>query len=115
MVWGCVTSKSVGTLHRIEGRMDAEMYTQILQSSLLSTLKKLRITKKYTHFAQDNDPKHKSKLAMSWFESHHVHLLPWASSSPDMNIIEHVWDYLDSIICARKEQPKNKEEFWKVL
>lgn len=90
MVWGCVTSKGIGRLHRIDGKMDAEMYTGILQKSLLRTLKDYRIPKRTMYFAQDNDPKHTSKTAASWFKRNRVRIFAWASSSADMNIMEHV-------------------------
>ena len=115
MVWGCITSRGVGRIHRIDGKMDAKLYTQILQRSLLQTYGDHRILKRSTYFAQDNDPKHTSKLAAAWFKRNRVHLLPWPSTSADMNIIEHVWDYLDRNIRAREVQPRNKEEFWEVL
>lgn len=115
MVWGCITSRGVGRLYRIDGKMDADKYTQILRQSLLQTYRDYRIPKRSTYFAQDNDPKHTSKKAMAWFKQNRVHVLPWASSSADMNIIEHVWDYLDRSVRAREVQPRNKEEFWAVL
>ena len=115
MVWGCITSRGVGRLYRIDGRMDAEKYTQILRHSLLQTYRDYRIPKRSTYFAQDNDPKHTSKLATLWFKQNRVRLLPWASSSADMNIIEPVWDYLDRHIRSREVQPSNKDEFWSIL
>lgn len=115
MVWGCVTSRGVGRLHRIDGKMDADKYTEILRQSLLQTYRDYRIPKRTTYFAQDNDPKHTSKKATAWFKQNRVHLLPWASSSADMNIIEHVWDYLDRAVRAREVQPRNKDEFWAAL
>ena len=43
MVWGCMSSKGVGTLHRITGKMDAAMYTDILSKNLGASLRKLRM------------------------------------------------------------------------
>ncbi len=44
-----------------------------------------------------------------------IDLLPWAPSSPDMNIIEHVWDHLDHLVRMQNLLPRNKEEFWVAL
>ena len=95
--------------------MDAKMYTEILQKSLLQTLRDHRINKRHSYFQQDNDPKHRSKMATMWFKRNKIRVLDWASSSPDMNIIEQVWSYLDTMMHSREVQPRNKEEFWEAL
>ena len=38
MVWGCMTPQGVGYMCKIDGRMDAELYTSILQDDLLATV-----------------------------------------------------------------------------
>jgi hypothetical protein len=61
---------------------------------LLGTLRdwKLKKTGKMTIiFQQDNDPKHTSHVASDWFAQKKVKKLAWPPSSPDMNIIKHVW------------------------
>ena len=35
MVWGCMTIQGVGYMCKIDGRMDTELYTTILQDDLL--------------------------------------------------------------------------------
>ena len=95
MVWGCVTEKGVGRLHRVVGNMDASQYVEILNKSLLGTLKDHRFKKSAVIFQQDGDPKHRSKMATEWFIKKKVKLLDWAPSSPDMNIIEHIWGYIE--------------------
>ena len=118
MVWGCISAKGMGRLHRIDGIMRAQEYVEILEDSFLGSLKDLgyrRTGNSGVIFQQDNDPKHKSRLAMSWFKRHRVKLLDWPPSSPDMNIIEHVWDQLDALIRARNPLPCNKEEMWAAL
>ena len=39
--------------------------------------------------------------------------MDWPPQSPDLNIIEAVWDHLDRV--RNKGQPKSKEELWEVL
>ena len=39
--------------------------------------------------------------------------MDWPPQSPDLNIIEAVWDHLDRE--RNKGQPKSKEELWEVL
>lgn len=69
----------------------------------------------YATCQQDNDRKHTSKLAQSWFTEHKILLLPWPSSSPDMNIIEHVWSKLDHRVRAHNPLPRNRDELWTAL
>ncbi len=118
MVWGCITREGMGRLHHIEGIMNGPGYVDILQQSLLGTLKdqKLKKTgKDKIIFQQDNDPKHTSHVAKDWFQNRKVTVLPWLPSSPDMNIIEHVWDQLDHLICAWDPLPHNRDEMWEAL
>lgn len=32
-----------------------------------------------------------------------------------MNIIEHVWDYLDKMVRTRNHRPRNRDELWLAL
>ena len=115
MVWGVITPSGVGRLHRVDGNMDAHQYTKILKTSLLGTLKDRKIKKKDIIFQQDNDPKHTSKMATNWFKTNRVKVLEWPPASPDMSIIEPVWDHLDQNVRARPRQPRNKDELWAAL
>lgn len=118
MVWGCITREGMGRLHHIEGIMDGPGYADILNKNLLGTLRdhKLKHIGKYKIiFQQDNDSKHQSHVAQGFFEDKKLALLPWPPSSPDMNIIEHIWDQLDSLIWAHIPLPCNKTKMWEAL
>ena len=64
---------------------------------------------------RSNNPKHTSQLATHWFEDHDIILLPWPSSSPDMNIIKHVWDESDCYVCCCNPLPCNVDKLWAAL
>jgi hypothetical protein len=115
MVWGCITAEGLGRICRVEGIMDAKLYTEILNDDVLGTLKDLGIKKKDIYFQQDNDPKHNSRLARDWFAAKHVDKLDWPPNSPDMNIIEHVWHHLDKLVRTRDPLPSNLNELWLAL
>ncbi len=115
MVWGCITANGPGRLHRVEGKMDAKQYCDILTESLLGTLQDYGLSHRDIIFQQDNDPKHTSKLAQGWFWKNGMAVMTWPPNSPDMNILEHVWNYIDSRLRARKKQPSNLEELWVAL
>jgi hypothetical protein len=115
MVWGCVTSRGFGRLHRVEGRMKKEQYCHILEESFLGTLQDQDFDVSDIIFQQDNDPKHTAKLTTQWFKDHNVEVLPWPANSPDMNIIEHVWKALDDRVRQRERQPANQDDLWAIL
>eukprot|EP00301_Raphidiophrys_heterophryoidea_P008488 c13135_g1_i4.p1 GENE.c13135_g1_i4~~c13135_g1_i4.p1 ORF type:complete len:223 (+),score=43.48 c13135_g1_i4:109-777(+) len=62
MLWGCMNSQGVGGFCKIEGAMDASLYTSIMEDEMLDSIKKFKLQKKKWYFQQDNDPKHTSRL-----------------------------------------------------
>jgi hypothetical protein len=69
MVWGCITPNGTGRLHRVQGRMDAVQYCDILSESLLGTLDDYGTTASAILYQQDNDSKHTSRRAQTWFKT----------------------------------------------
>ena len=98
----------------ISWSVDGPLYIEILNDDLLGNLKDLGINKKDIYFQQDNDPKHTSCIAKDWFLKK-VDVLSWPANSPDMNIIEHAWDYLDCRVCTRTTLHCNHDELWEAL
>ncbi|CDR18374.1 unnamed protein product [Oncorhynchus mykiss] len=61
ILWGCFSAKGTGRLHRIEGRMDAAMYREILANNLIPSVRALKMGRGWV-FQHDNDPKHTGQL-----------------------------------------------------
>src|SRR5882724_11598566 len=70
MIWGCMLWEGVWYTCKIDGRMDAELYTKILQDELQDSIAYYDKDPSRVIFQQDNDPKHKSHKARNWFEDH---------------------------------------------
>jgi hypothetical protein len=112
MIWGCMTTAGVGLMCRIEGKMDAELYEEILEDHVFQTLEYYDLDSSNFIFQQDNDPKHTSKRAKKWFEDHEVQLLDWPAQSPDLNPIEHLWHILKMHLQQYENPPKGIQELW---
>jgi len=112
MMWGCMTSKGVGLACRIEGRMNAAYYTNILTNEFLATLAFRGLDHREVIFQQDNDPKHTSAAASNWFDLYEIPVLEWPSQSPDLNPIEHLWRHLKMELAKFEAEPRTIDELW---
>jgi len=56
-----MTAQGVGHACRINGKMDAALYTHILDDEFLETLEYYELGRDEIIFQQDNDPKHTSR------------------------------------------------------
>ncbi|CAK5263733.1 unnamed protein product [Mycena citricolor] len=114
-VWGMITLEGLGRLVHIEGNMDKFLYRDILQDNFLRSLDDLNLDLCGCYFQQDNDPKHTARIVSEWFHENSIDVLPWPATSPDMNIIEHVWDHLDHMVRARRPLPLGEKDLWQAL
>jgi transposase len=112
MMWGCMTSQGVGHACRIDGGMDAQLYTHILSDEFLQTLAYHGLKVDEIIFQQDNDSKHTSRIARQWFEDNKVEVLSWPAQSPDLNPIEHLWRHLKRQLAACSTSATSMHELW---
>ena len=112
MIWGCMGWDGVGYMTRIEGRMDAPLYTSILDDELMRSVRYWKKPMAHYIFQQDNDPKHTSAMATNSLKRHHMRTMVWPSQSPDLNPIEHLWNHLKRQLNADENKPRGIEALW---
>ena len=79
----------VGSLVKLEGRLDSTAYQQVLEEHILTDAAAL--IRDDVVLQQDNAPIHTSRSTRQWLRQHDVTLLDWLPKSHDANPIENLW------------------------
>ena len=86
--WGAISMNGKVDLHLFVSNLTKEDYVKILKDNLKDIK---QIGGKSFVFQWDNDPRHKSKLALEFYEKNKIDQLDWPPYSPDLNPIEYIW------------------------
>lgn len=110
MIWACVSWYGVGPIFWIKEKMTADVYVNIMQNTMLPFAEE-EMPLRWV-YQQDNDPKHTSKKARTWFQEHGVEVMSWPAQSPDLNPIEHLWNDVKKAV--HDGSPQNLQEVWEL-
>ncbi len=83
MVWGCISAYGMGSLHVLEGTMNAERYIKVLEQHMLPSRRRA--------FQQDNAKPHTAAITTAGLRSRRVRVLNWPACSPDLSPIQNIW------------------------
>ena len=107
MVWGAIRGDGIRVLVKSEKNVDSHEYQRILDVSLPHIYTPSCILQ------QDGAPAHRSVSTKKYFHENNITVLqPWPAQSPDLSIIENLWQLLKERVTLRK--PNNLEQLWKV-
>lgn len=108
MVWGCFSYYGMGPIHKISGTMDRFKYLDILKNVMMPYAE-WEMPLKFI-FQHDNDPKHTANVVKDWIAKEKIRVMKWPAQSPDLNLIENLWEITNRQI--RKVTIRNKDQLF---
>jgi hypothetical protein len=115
MTWGCITSRGVGELIRLDGIVDSKKYINVLSDCLMKTLEKYELNPKKVTFMQDNAAIHTAKNVLEWLSINKIKVVDWLARSPDVNPIKKSMDNYRMRIKKTPKKPTNADELWELI
>ncbi len=100
MVWGCISAYGMGSLHVLEGSMNAERYIKVLEQHMLPSRRRL-FHRRPCVFQQDNAKQDTAAITTAWLRSRRVRVLNWPACSPDLSPLENIWHIIKREIRQR--------------
>nr|CAH7719951.1 unnamed protein product [Callosobruchus chinensis] len=108
MFWGGIRFNGRTQLIHIPATMTGAYYQQNVFNAIVQPLRN-EIGDQFI-FMDDNARPHRTRAVQQTLENGNVARLEWPAMSPDMNPIEHVWNYVSRAIFNRNNHPRSTQE-----
>ncbi|GFO47543.1 transposable element tcb2 transposase [Plakobranchus ocellatus] len=108
MVWGSIRANLKTACITVQNSLTARRYiNEVLAAQLIPFL--------HEHpgfvFMHVNAPAHGAIITRDFLCHNNVQLISsWPANSPDLNLVEHLWDYMDSALRHQERQFTNPQE-----
>jgi transposase len=109
-VWGCFSLTCKIDLYVLDGTLTGQKYRDEILRPLVVPHFDCHPLASRPILMDDNARPHRARIAQDYLQQEAIELLPWPAMSPDMNPIEHLWDYLGRKVNARTPKCQNIQE-----
>lgn len=108
MVWGGISLTGRTDLVTVNGNLNSERYiTDILEAHVVPYAPYIGPNFLLMH---DNARSHTSLIVRNYPKEVGIDHIDWPARSPDLNPIEHVWDFIGRRLRSEGRQPQNLQE-----
>ena len=113
MVRGMIFANGNIWLEWLKGRQNSESYKQLLDEKAQPRIRR-EMGNDFV-LQQDNCSIHVSKLMKEWTAKVNMTTLEWPARSPDLNLIENVWEMLGQLVYDGPEITKEAQLWERIL
>ena len=101
--WSCLLfsdesrpNHGVSNLIILDENVNANNYVRTLSEDLIDSVENIFGDRNHPFlFQHDNAPVHTARRTDAWLQQQDISTIQWSSQSPDLKMIEQVWDFMD--------------------